>query len=183
MSYLERILTEFPEKRPPEALTKLTKGASVSSVSTQGGRFPEDTAERWDPELASEGYVWCLDCRHWGGTVCGHRKNPHRNQQPLAPRKCEWYGRGPRASYQPPAREAGQDVDALIRAACEGLAVTPAQFRAVCIEQDIEDIQSGGTPLEALRTFAAGIADGVQSGRIVFHPTTGPQRDVSPHAV
>jgi excisionase family DNA binding protein len=43
--YLERILTEFPEKRPPEALTKLTKGASVSSVSTQGGRFPEDTAD------------------------------------------------------------------------------------------------------------------------------------------
>ena len=47
--------------------------------------------ERWNPELASEGYVWCLDCQHWGGTACTHTDNPFRNQQPLTPRKCRWY--------------------------------------------------------------------------------------------
>jgi len=46
---------------------------------------------RWDPELASEGYVWCQDCQHWGGTACSHTDNPFRNQQPLTPRKCRWY--------------------------------------------------------------------------------------------
>jgi len=45
----------------------------------------------WNPELASEGYVWCLDCQHWGGTACTHTDNPFRNQQPLTPRKCRWY--------------------------------------------------------------------------------------------
>ena len=47
--------------------------------------------DRWDPELAAKGYVWCLDCQHWGGTVCTHTDNPFRNQQPLTPRKCRWY--------------------------------------------------------------------------------------------
>ena len=48
-------------------------------------------ADRWNPELASEGYVWCLDCQHWGGTACTHTDNPFRNQQPLTPRKCRWF--------------------------------------------------------------------------------------------
>ena len=46
---------------------------------------------RWDPEMAAAGYVWCLDCQHWGGSACGHPDNPFRHQQPLAPRKCRWY--------------------------------------------------------------------------------------------
>ena len=48
-------------------------------------------SERWDPELADDGYVWCLDCMHWNGQTCVHTDNPFRKQQPLAPRKCQWY--------------------------------------------------------------------------------------------
>ncbi len=47
--------------------------------------------DRWDPELAAKGYVWCLDCQHWGGTACTHTDNPFRNQQPSTPRRCRWY--------------------------------------------------------------------------------------------
>lgn len=46
---------------------------------------------RWDADYAAKGYVWCLDCRHWGSTACGHPDNPFRRQQPLAPRKCQWF--------------------------------------------------------------------------------------------
>ena len=45
---------------------------------------------RWDPELAAEGYVWCLDCQHFN-KKCTHPDNPFRKQQPLAPRKCRWF--------------------------------------------------------------------------------------------
>lgn len=56
----------------------------------------------WDPELAADGYVWCVDCRHWGGggvdcpdagPGCTHPDNAFRQQQPLAPRKCRWFAR------------------------------------------------------------------------------------------
>ena len=49
--------------------------------------------ERWDPELASEGYVWCLDCQHFNGVNCNHSENPFRTvtKCPQAPRKCQWY--------------------------------------------------------------------------------------------
>jgi len=56
--------------------------------------------DRWNPELAAEGYVWCLDCRYWaGGGVdhpdagpgCTHPDNPYPDKQPLAPRYCQWY--------------------------------------------------------------------------------------------
>ena len=49
------------------------------------------TDNRWYPEIATEGYVWCLDCTHWNGQTCVHTDNPFRKQQPLAPRKCQWY--------------------------------------------------------------------------------------------
>jgi len=49
--------------------------------------------ERWNPELASEGFVWCLDCKHFDSVNCNHANNPFRTvlKQPLAPRKCQWY--------------------------------------------------------------------------------------------
>ena len=53
---------------------------------------------RWDPDYATKGYVWCLDCRHWNGRTCGHGDNPFRNQQPLAPRKCRWFEIGRQVS-------------------------------------------------------------------------------------
>jgi hypothetical protein len=44
MSYLARLKTLLAEKRLPEELTELTKGASVSFVSDQGGRFSGNEA-------------------------------------------------------------------------------------------------------------------------------------------
>ena len=46
---------------------------------------------RWNPELAAEGYQWCLDCQHLDGLNCTHSDNPFRSQQPQVPRKCRWY--------------------------------------------------------------------------------------------
>ena len=50
--------------------------------------------KRWNPELASEGYVWCLDCKHFNGVNCNPSENPFRTvtKCPQAPRKCQWYG-------------------------------------------------------------------------------------------
>ena len=50
-------------------------------------------AERWNPELATQGYVWCLDCQHFDSVNCNHTDNPFHTveKQPLAPRKCQWF--------------------------------------------------------------------------------------------
>jgi len=50
-------------------------------------------SERWNPELASEGYVWCLDCQHFNGVNCNHTDNPFHTvtKCPQASRKCQWY--------------------------------------------------------------------------------------------
>ena len=50
-------------------------------------------SDRWDPELATEGYVWCLDCQHFNGVNCNHTDNPFHTvtKCPKAPRKCQWY--------------------------------------------------------------------------------------------
>jgi len=90
MSYLERLKTEFSENNLHKELTKLTKASSVSFVSNKIGHISEKL-DRWSPKLSTEGYVWCLDCQHWGGTACTHTDNPFRNQQPSTPRKCRWY--------------------------------------------------------------------------------------------
>ena len=89
MSYLERLKTEFSENNPHKELTKPTKAPSVSFVSSASRAFDE----RWDPELATEGYVWCLDCQHFNGVNCDHTDNPFHtvNKWPQAPRKCQWY--------------------------------------------------------------------------------------------
>jgi len=47
--------------------------------------------ERWSPELADEGYVWCYDCKFWDSKSCSHPDNSFRQQCPQAPRKCYWY--------------------------------------------------------------------------------------------
>jgi len=49
--------------------------------------------ERWNPGMAAEGYVWCLDCRHFNGVNCDHTDNPFHTvtKCPQAPRKCQWY--------------------------------------------------------------------------------------------
>jgi len=46
--------------------------------------------DRWNPEYAEKGYVWCMDCQHLG-EVCTHPGNAYRQQCIQAPRKCQWY--------------------------------------------------------------------------------------------
>ncbi len=93
---------------PVTVLTKLTEGACVSNVSSYMGHIEEKiiaaanleqhhsppiVGQRWNPEMASQGYVWCLDCKNFN-EACTHPDNPFRKQQPLAPRKCQWYEAG-----------------------------------------------------------------------------------------
>jgi len=49
--------------------------------------------EHWNPELAIEGYVWCLDCRHFNVVNCDHTDNPFHTVTKCseAPRKCQWF--------------------------------------------------------------------------------------------
>lgn len=60
-----------------------------------------------------------------------------------------------------------------ITEACRGYQITPEQFYALTTEEDREDIRTGKSPIEHLRWYAASFAEGIQSGRIKFHPTTG----------
>ncbi len=51
--------------------------------------------ERWNPELASEVYVWCVDCQHFNSVNCNHPDNPFRTveKQPAVARKCQWFNK------------------------------------------------------------------------------------------
>ncbi len=62
---------------------------------------------------------------------------------------------------------------AIIRQACNGLDITPGQFLALINQDDRADILAGNVPTECLRGYAKSFADGIQSGRIKFHPTSG----------
>ena len=69
----------------PQNLTDAQNIANIENIAKR--------VERWNPELASEGYVWCLDCQHFNGVNCNHIDNPFHTveKQPLAPRKCQWF--------------------------------------------------------------------------------------------
>jgi len=60
-----------------------------------------------------------------------------------------------------------------VMAACGGLSITPDQFLALINQDDRADILAGNVPTECLRGYAKSFADGIQSGRIKFHPTSG----------
>ena len=62
-------------------------------------------------------------------------------------------------------------VLALIKQSCEGFEITPDQFIALTTKEDRELILSGDLPLKVLRAYAKSFAEGIQTGRIVFHPT------------
>jgi len=49
--------------------------------------------ERWHPELVTEGYQWCFDCKYWDGQFCKSKDNPYAtvDKSPQTPRKCIWY--------------------------------------------------------------------------------------------
>ena len=63
------------------------------------------------------------------------------------------------------------EVLSLIKQSCEGLAITPNQFLALTSKEDHELILSGDLPIEVLRAYAKSFAEGIQTGRITFHPT------------
>lgn len=61
-----------------------------------------------------------------------------------------------------------------VRQACKGVpGITPDQFLALCSPDDLADIKAGHIPDWELVAFAESFATGIQSGRIVFHPTSG----------
>jgi len=71
--------------------TKNSTQLSPCFDPTKVAHFPEISGDdRWNPELAAQGYHWCYDCRYFDQT-CTHPDNPFRKQCPQAPRKCQWY--------------------------------------------------------------------------------------------
>lgn len=95
-----RWLTVFKENNmeTPTLSTDITdtsRDTSVLSVSTQCvlEEKKEKPGNRWNPELANKGYVWCLDCKHFDSVNCNHTDNPFHTveKQPLAPRRCQWF--------------------------------------------------------------------------------------------
>ena len=63
------------------------------------------------------------------------------------------------------------ELIALVSDACKGFAITPYQFLALTIKEDRELILSGDLPVEMLRAYAKSFTEGIQTGRITFHPT------------
>ena len=57
-----------------------------------------------------------------------------------------------------------------VNGACKGFAITPDQFIALTTKEDHEFILSGGLPIKVLRAYAKSFANGIQTGRITFHP-------------
>ncbi len=63
------------------------------------------------------------------------------------------------------------EVLVLIEQSCEGFEITPNQFMGLTTKEDRELILSGELPIKVLKTYAKSFADGIQIGRITFHPT------------
>ena len=61
-------------------------------------------------------------------------------------------------------------LTAITRQACKGLDITPLQFQSILSDEDIKLIQQGRFTNECLSAYAQSFAEGIQSGRIVFHP-------------
>ena len=63
------------------------------------------------------------------------------------------------------------ELMACVSDACIGLDLTSEQFIRLTTKEDRELILSGDLPLKVLRAYAKSFAEGIQTGRIVFHPT------------
>ena len=62
----------------------------------------------------------------------------------------------------------------LVKETCAGLSITPDQFMVLLNDQDKAAILGGEIPVvPTLRAYAKSFAEGIQSGRIKFHPTSG----------
>jgi len=85
-----------------EVVLKRNRTSNLDATDSKSTMQPEthfnpskdaQVAERWNPELAAQGYVWCLDCKHFDSVNCKHADNPFHTieKQPAVPRKCQWY--------------------------------------------------------------------------------------------
>ena len=59
----------------------------------------------------------------------------------------------------------------IVSDACEGLTITPQQFTALLTEEDKHLIIEGKFEGYTLRAYAKSFSEGIQTGRITFHPT------------
>jgi len=57
--------------------------------------------------------------------------------------------------------------------ACAGLSITVEQFLTIINGEDREAISNGEFTQQTLRAYARSFSDGLTSGRIVLHPSTG----------
>lgn len=60
-----------------------------------------------------------------------------------------------------------------ISKACEGLPITPAQYLTILNDEDKQAIINGEFEPRTLRAYARAFSEGIESGRILFHPSTG----------
>jgi len=101
--WLAQFQKNTPEKHDPcTDITDSTHKKYVTSVLSvrnspvnykKNQRQDDSELERWNPELAADGYVWCQDCQHFNSVNCNHPDNPFRTveKQPAVPRLCQWY--------------------------------------------------------------------------------------------
>ena len=90
----------------------------------------------------------------------------------------DMYSQNPQNPQKPPEIDnianianIANEVLVLIKQACDGFEITPDQFIALTTKEDRELILSGDLPLKVLRAYARSFSEGIQTGRIVFHPT------------
>lgn len=58
-----------------------------------------------------------------------------------------------------------------VKEAVQDLPITIDQFIALTTKEDRELILSGDLPLKVLKAYGKSFAEGIQTGRITFHPT------------
>ena len=82
--------TELYEQNPqnPQNTQNTANKLNIAHFANIAGR-----EKHWNPELASEGYVWCMNCQYFNGVNCDHAENIFRtvNKCPQVPRMCHWY--------------------------------------------------------------------------------------------
>ena len=90
----------------------------------------------------------------------------------------EMYSQNPQNPQKPPEIDnianianIANEVLILIQQSCVGLEITPDQFIALTTKEDRELILSGDLSIEVLRAYAKSFTEGIQTGRITFHPT------------
>jgi len=81
-----RLKINAPEKALTEEFLESAKAHKTEIITAL-------SQERWNPELAAQGYQWCFDCKNWNGQSCTSKDNPYAKVEkcPQAARICKWY--------------------------------------------------------------------------------------------